>query len=90
MNSILQHRKLWSSQGKSFKIQSITNDEMRWGFIGFGIALLGLFILGIISMNVETWKASWQYAGITTAIIAVITGIGILMAIIGHHNWRHR
>lgn len=90
MDSVQLRRERWSSQGKSFKIQLITKDEMRWGFIGFGIALLGLFILGIISMNVETWKASWQYAGITTAIIAVVTGIGILMAVIGHHNWRHR
>lgn len=63
---------------------------MRWGFIGFGIALLGLFSLGIISMNVDIWKASWQYAGITTDGIAAITAIGILMAVIGHHNWRHR
>ena len=63
---------------------------MRWGWISFGISALGLFILITISMNVEAVKASWQYTGITVDVIVVITAIGILMAVLGHRNWRHR
>jgi len=63
---------------------------MRWGWIGFVISLLGLFTLIVISMNVDTLKTSWQYLGITTDTIAAITGIGILMAVLGHRNWKHR
>lgn len=63
---------------------------MRWGFIGFGISVLGLFSLIVISMNVTTLKTSWQYLGITTDIIAGVTAIGILMAVIGHRNWKNR
>lgn len=63
---------------------------MRWGWFGFGISSVGLFILIIISMNVNTLNSSWQYLGITTDIVAVVTAIGIIMAILGHKNWKNR
>lgn len=63
---------------------------MRWGWLGLGISVLGLFILIEISMNVDALKASWQYTGLTVDIIAGMTGIGILMAVIGHRNWKNR
>lgn len=63
---------------------------MRYGWIGFGISVLGLFSLAVISMNVNTLTTSWQYLGITTDVIAAITAMGILMAVLGHRNWKNR